>query len=197
MPDEATDLAGREFVIALPLACPGAELGERQAGLTWSYDAQEERLRLRAEPNIGLETSPVTVAAGEHEAVEGFWIPRPWTDSEDCPPRQDATASPGTQPPPSAPSIGLAQFFTAADSRTRQRAGRPYETVERIEAEQLSSEQGFRLVIAGRVAAAGGTIVCHSLRPDIRPSCLIAVEIDRVSFLIPNTGTTLASWEPR
>jgi hypothetical protein len=197
-PAEAANLAGREFTLTIPFGCGGPEGAERPAGLSWSYDAEEERLRLRAEPTIDVETAAVAAIGGNYEAVEGFWIPRPWTDSEDCPPPPGA-AAPEDPAQPTPPSVGLAQFFTAADSRTRQRAGRAYESVARIEADQLPNAQGFGLVIEGRIAtvASDRTIVCHSPRPDIRPNCVIAVEIDRVAFLNPRSGTTLASWEPR
>lgn len=194
-PSELATFAGREFTLVIPFGCPGAEAGERQAGMSWGYDAQAERLRLRAEPTINLESAPVAEVGGDYEAVEGFWIPRAWTDSEDCP-RFAAGREDQTQP--TRPAVGVAQFFSAADSRTRRREGRAYEAIERIEAARLPNGQGFRLVISGRVAAVASdrTIACHSPRPDIRPSCVIAVEIDRVAFLNPKTGATLASWEP-
>ena len=202
LPTETAELAGREFVLAIPFGCPGAEPGEAQAGMSWSYEVERERLRLRAEPTIDLESAAAaaaTAASGDVEAVEGFWIPRAWTDSEACPPARDAGTPPAIPAAPTPPTIGLAEFFTAADSRTRQRAGRAYESVERIEAADLPGERGFRLVISGRVAtkASDRTIACHAPRPDIRPICLIAVEIDRIAFVNPKNGSTLASWEPR
>src|SRR3546814_5115234 len=78
------------------------------------------------------------------DAVEGFWIRRPWTSSERCAPAlQPApeTADAGAEsdvdeapevagPPPPVPvesqTVGIAQFFAPEGRRTLRRGTRPY-----------------------------------------------------------------------
>src|SRR3546814_10529086 len=108
----------------------------------WSSDVCSSDLK----PHIWDEPDWVRALAGElrFDAVEGFWIRRPWTSSERCAPAlQPApeTADAGAEsdvdeapevagPPPPVPvesqTVGIAQFFAPAGRRTLRRGTRPY-----------------------------------------------------------------------
>ena len=188
-----TELAGRQFEMKIPFGCYGPSAEDDGAALGWSYESGTAALRLRAKPDVSAESPIVQAIGGEEvEAIEGFWIPRPWTASETCPPPR--AGEPTAVPSP--PSIGLARFFTESDSRIGRRDLRSYETVKRISAESLPREGGFIMALSGRLVAlpSGQTVKCHSQHPNARPACLISVEIERVDFQNAETGETIATW---
>lgn len=63
--------------------------------------------------------------------VEGFWIPRPWSYSDACPPRRDQPV-PASPTPPAGQTFGPAELFDAGDSRVQRRSDRPYEQVLKL-----------------------------------------------------------------
>ena len=79
---------------------------------------------------------------------------------------------------------------------TARRSDRPYEIVSRIPAHRIVPEQGFRLLLEGRLAALGdrGPIACRSDDPKRRPQCLIRAEFERVAIINPSDGQVLAEW---
>ena len=182
------ELAGRRFVVKLRFGC-GGPVGE--GPLNWGYDEEEQRLMVRATPDIegtaaGVEASPEEPI----EAVEGFWIPRPWLLSDDCPAETSAGAA---APPP--PTVGIAHYFTADDSRVSRRSRRSYEIVRRAEPAILPPSGGFNLVLEGRLKPwpQAGVIRCRGAG-DTRPICIVSAEFDRVSFENPDTGQIVAQW---
>lgn len=200
LPQELAALAGREFTLRLPFGCPGA-LETATPTLSWRYDEADEALRLRAEPVrwTALEWLPaqaVEIAgSAPAEAVEGFWITRPWMSSDACPAAPDASTS---APVPATPeTLGIAQFFAAEASRIGRRNGKAFQTVEKIAPGAFDVTRGFRLRLHGRVAAApnGAPILCRTEVPGSRPVCLISVALDEVAFENPVDGTTLATWD--
>jgi hypothetical protein len=128
------------------------------------------------------------------EAIEGFWIPRPWLKTDSCPavegdPLQTAVlASPQT--------LGLAAVFEAGGSRVSRRAGRAYQfTVREKEAPLAPPKNGYRLLLEGRIEAfpSGRAIQCRASSPDERPVCVAAARLDRVAFETAEQET-LAEW---
>ena len=186
-------LAGRRFAVRLPFGCAGmTEDAEMPFG--WSYDAEEQTLRVRITPQQWIEVPWVAerLKGREVESVEGFWMPRPWTSSEACPPQ--APAIPGER----SSWLGIAHFFGTESSRVGQRRGKALELVERVPPEQLPSGSGFQLLLEGRIARVPGgqdTVLCHAAGAYDRPTCLIAAEFVRVAVENPATLETLAEWQ--
>ena len=187
-------LAGRQFSFRIRFGCRGpaaeAEGEESAPSLSWSYEAEEERLKLRAAPDIDSEQPLVQAVAGEgFEAIQGFWIRRPWLLENACPARplaQDA----------SQPTLGIAHFFSEAGSRGRPRSREAYESVQRLAASALPGPAGFDLVLNGRLTALpdGRVIRCAAVETSARPVCLISAEFNRVSIENGATGVQLAEW---
>jgi hypothetical protein len=130
------------------------------------------------------------------ESIEGFWVARPWTSSEDCPPAGAAPAS-GQLPAASADqTLGIGQFFMPEDSRVGRRDGRAYEAVQSVAREALELKRGLHLRLRGKLTRApgAGPVLCRALS-HTRPVCLVAVTLDEVAVLNPATGAALATWD--
>ena len=190
-------LVGRRFEVRIPFGCYGAVPEDSAATLRWNYDAEKEALRISATPEVWADIAWAHALAGDRiEAVEGFWIPRPWSTDEACPTPEARMRVPPILPAPQQ-TVGLAQFFETGSSRVPRRDGKPYQTVEKVSLESLRATDGFRLVLGGRISAlpSGQPIGCHSPGAELRPVCLVAVEFDRVAFENPQSGALLAEWE--
>jgi hypothetical protein len=196
--DENAALVDRRFEVRIPFGCEGPAAANAGDPLRWISDAKRQTLRLSARPEIWTDAAFATAVtdAADIEAVEGFWIPRPWLASEACPPRSVRSPASEEALPAPRPTLGLAQFFRPGESRLSQRGGRPYEVVKRATPEAVESLQGFRLVLRGRVAALpdGQPVRCYSESSDLRPICLVSVELDYVAFEKPVTGEIIAEW---
>lgn len=225
LPEAVARIAGRSFEIRLPFGCPG-EAQSEDVPLGWQYDAEDRALRVRAQPTlwpveIWAPQAPSEEADGPAvEAVEGFWIARPWTTSEACPPTGSASPTPPVSTPaeasvqpgeaestesasPSAPpeldpeqTLGVAQFFGPESSRVGRRDGQPYRAVVRVEPEALNLSQGLRLRLRGTVSNApnGAPVLCQA-RGNARPLCLVSVTFDQVAVENPGTDATIATWD--
>lgn len=188
--DAQEKLAGRRFTLRIRFGCTAPD-GPSARAMSWAYDEAEQRLTIRAHPDISAE-SPFLADMGDPvEAVEGFWIPRPWLFTDACP--ADAAAESGALPEP---TVGIAQYFTAHDSRVQRRARRSYEIVRRAEPAIAPPALGFNLVLTGRLRSwpQSGVIRCQGRGPDARPVCIVSAELDRVSFEDPEDGLTVAEW---
>ena len=213
-------LDGRPFEVRIRFGCRGPALGEG-SWLGWSYDAEERRLRVLARPTLSAD-EPLIAAldAGEVEAVEGFWIPRPWLLQAQCPaaaavqapaeqspdpdPQAKRPTAPPTSPPegvapepvPASPRIGIAQFYSRTDPRTGRRQGRPFEAIKVLDEGQPVGSQGFNLVLSGRLRALPGlgVIGCSTRGPDSPPDCIVSADFDRVWIEQPDGGEIIAQW---
>lgn len=181
-PKAVVDLAGRRFSLRLPFGC----LGPQTTGAArYEYDTGKNSLKLtaRAETWTKVEAIRDLVGTPQTEAIEGFWIPRPWILADACPAMRPQPVPVGAPPPaaaPLAPTVGVVSTFEAGDSRLQQRGTRPYEVVRKAEAPPSES---FRLTLEGRIVDdAGGPVVCRSDDPDRPPLCLVRVELDRVAI---------------
>ena len=217
--------------------------GESDAATGWTYDSATQRLTLKATPDISLddvapaklaEASPpptaTTNAAGGAadkslaapslplpnpvEAVDGFWIERPWIFADRCPvadeipaaaentPDKDSDAAasddpvPATAAPSTASRFGIAQLYTARDSRTGRRGGEAYSITRRVVEAERPDPKSLRLVLRGRlsVAPGGQLIQCKFTTPDVPPRCIISASFDRVSFENADGSTVYAQW---
>jgi len=200
LPEAQRDLVGRTFSLALPFGCNGPQRVDAPEWAGWTLARGERTLRLSARPERWGEAEWMRSLAKDmtFEAVEGFWIERPWTASEDCPkpvPVADQ-AAPADLPPPERPTVGLAQFFARGSPRTFQRGLRPYAHTSRIADEPGAEGVSYRLVVSGRVTGFpdGQPIRCNSEAADRRPVCILAVELARVAFQTAPEGEVLAEW---
>jgi hypothetical protein len=197
LPEDVRATANRRFELALPFGCAGPAGENGQAPLRWRYDEDEEVLRLHVAPT---SWRPVEWGVGENtgiEAVEGFWLARPWSSDVVCP--QRAHAAPTGTEPITLPgqTLAIAQFFTGTDRRAALRDDRPFETVQRVPLGQFDAARGFRVLLTGRIdrVPGGGPVRC--IQPagiEQRPICVVAVVLDEVRIENPIGAEVLATW---
>ncbi|MDO9432981.1 MAG: hypothetical protein Q7T84_16890, partial [Phenylobacterium sp.] len=191
-------LIGRRFSLKIPFGCDGAQVSPSGAQAFAEYDATKKTLRLVARP-AAWKTLPLVQGLADVdqiESVEGFWVPRPWSASEACPPRRD-DAIPVTPTAPTAPTLGLARLFMTGGTRALQRGERPYEFVQKIaDGDVAALSRSFNLVLQGRLVGfdRSTALRCWSESTAHRPICLYAVEFDRIAFENGADGKVLAEW---
>lgn len=212
-------LDGRQFEFRIRFGCRGPSTDLREQWLGWTFDSETGTLRLRAMPTLAADDELVAeLGGGEFEAVEGFWIPRPWLLQPACPataairpaaaeagaeasPEEEpgkpaAGTYPVTEPLPRWPRIGIAQFFSATDPRTGRREMRPYEAVETVDPKRPIGSQGFNLVLSGRLKAlpGKGVIACVAKGAESPPECVVSADFDRVRIEEPASRDVIAEW---
>jgi len=203
---EGTDpLVGRTFSLRLPFGCTGPATTETPSdGLAhWRWGPDQESIRLSLSPADWIEAPLMQGAVvaedaepqpNQWEAVEGLWIARPWLASEDCP---ASGLSASISAPPSPQTTGIAAVFGQDSSRLGRRNGRAYEFTIRQQGDtpMTAPAAGYRLRLEGRVVAFpdGRATRCVSYSPDQRPTCVAAVQMDRVAFE-DAAGTVLSEW---
>ena len=209
------DMDGDRFEFRLRFGCPRPGAEQPSGGpFSVRFDGETRRLRLSAAPTVSAEDPAVAAVAGEDvEAVEGFWVERPWLLAAGCPavpppPKEAQTeAEPAdTQPAESEPDsqpvlqvlprVAIAQFLTANDPRTDRRGKRPYEATKTLPENSEPSRQGYDLVLSGRLRAKGNgkVISCTAASPDRPPTCMVSALFDRVWIRHPGTGELIAEW---
>lgn len=206
-------LDGKEFELRIRFGCGGQPKAAKPTPLGWSLD-DSGVLRIHATPDIS-EKDPAIAAMGlqDVEAVEGFWLERPWLLQATCPavpspPASDqpqsaaASAANGSKPPiasspgAAAPRVGIAQFFTATDPRTVRRDDRPYQAVKKLDGSAEVGQEGFDLVLSGRLRAlaAGRAIRCVASSTEAAPVCVIAASFDHVWIEDAASKDRIADW---
>jgi hypothetical protein len=199
-------LVGRTFSLKLPFGCGGpAATGQESGGVAqWQWSDDQTSIRLSMVPENWI-ASPLTAGAvvvesgaspeNAWEAVEGFWIERPWLAIEGCP---AASLSTTITAPPTAQSVGLVAVYPEGGSRLGRRNGRAYQHTLRAEGDTPLTPPtgGFALRLEGRVVGFPNDRAgrCVAFNPDQRPTCVVAVQLDRVAFETAATGETLAEW---
>lgn len=222
--DQRRRLDGKRFEVRIRFGCPadlrppsGSADPQPQrdpARFDVKFGEVDRMLRIRAAPDLNVGDPLVASIRGEtFEAVEGFWLRRPWLLAEGCPPAPPpppVNANPGDAPaatkgakaaaasPAPAPThrVGIAEFFTEADSRAGRRDGRAYETTKVLGGVQRPSDIGYNLVLSGRLRQlpSGQVITCVAANPDEAPQCVISADFDRVRIEAPGTREVLAEW---
>jgi hypothetical protein len=207
------ELDGRQFSVRLPFACAGPLTGDADAPMKMTLRSDSKVLEVRAVPTIG----PNDVAMERDEqgednpirAIEGFWIEWPWMMAEQCPP---SAQLPPTDPfmtmraagkvddlPPAPPeperTAGIAQFFTATDSRLASRSGRDYHRVVPL-AEGVAAPKGLYLMLEGRLRTwpDGKVIRCSASQHGGRPPCIAGSTIDRVAIERADDLSVIGEW---
>lgn len=197
----ADPLVGKRFSVTVAFGCRGPEPtveGQAEGLARWSWAPERRAIQLSMTPGDWTDSALIADAGGENwEAVEGFWIARPWMENGGCP---ALTADPLASGPaaPSPQTVGLAAVFTADGSRLERRNGRAYAHSVRPEGEAqavAAPTDGYRLRLQGRMASfpGGRAIRCRAAGPDQRPVCIAAVNLDRVAFETAG-GETLSEW---
>jgi hypothetical protein len=191
------ELEGRRFELRLPFGCNGPASPGSNAAMRWTYDAAESALRIHVAPFTWAANAWWTGdAPAGVEAVEGFWITRPWTSSEECPAAHQPAAT-GAEPvtlPGQTLAIGR---ILSGEAREGQRAGNLYQAVMRVPENELDASRGFRLRVSGRIASVPGSGPLHCQQPagpEQRPICLVAVTMDEVAIENPAKEEVLATW---
>lgn len=197
----ADPLVGRTISLRIAFGCNGPALPSSPAlaGLAhWSWTDDGKAIELNMTPG---DWAVSTLIAGtdntpDWEAVEGFWIPRPWIVSEDCPAVVQSPATP-QQGEVSPQTLGLAAIFEAGGSRIVRRNGRAYTFTIRSDSESAleAPQQAYRLILEGRIASFpnGRATRCLAVSPDQRPVCVVATKLDRVAFEDAQ-GVMLSEW---
>ena len=225
---EQRELDGRQFEFRIRFGCAGPSPDLAQALLGWTFDPAKRTLRVRVAPTIAADDPLASRIAGEDvEAVEGFWVPRPWLFQPSCPAEVAARTAPAQPPvtdgepdqakgsevgrrdagesqsgeegahaPVRWPKVGIAQFFTKDDPRTRRRDARPYEAVKVLAADQPVGARGYDFVLSGRLRAlpGKGVIECVAHGPDRPPDCVVSAQIDRAWIEQPDSKQIIAEW---
>lgn len=195
---DVTDAAGRRFEIRLPFGCNGPAGEASNAAMRWRYDKDAEALRLHVAPVAWrAEEWWRNGAPASIEAIEGFWVARPWTSSEACPLSRAEPATTGAEPITlPGQTLAIGQIFADGDARAARRDGKPYQSVLRVPESELEASQGFLVRLKGRLAGEPrGPVRCQqSAGPEQRPICLVAVELDEISIENGATQETLATW---
>lgn len=183
-------LAGRAFELRIAFGCDGPAGDEMATGWQLSDDGKSMTLSVSPEDWSGLPLIAPLVEEGSVEAARGFWVSRPWSNDARCPPPA-ATSALGLER-----SIGIATLFAAESSRVGRLTEPLRATVTLDEPRDFGA--GLQLAIAGRIDRwpDGRAIRCRSEDPMLRPSCLVAADIDRISVIDPATGETLSTWNP-
>jgi hypothetical protein len=198
LPDTKDPINGRRFSLRIPFGCRGPQTGAGVNQAYYEYDPVKKTMRLVARPGTWTTLPLMQDLSGseEIEAVEGFWIPRPWSPSEACPPNRDGSI-PVTPTPAATQTLGLARIFEKDGSRILRRDGRAYEFVRKMdEGDDARLAHSYRLVLEGRVEgySEGRAVRCWAESADHRPVCLYAVAFDRVAFEDADSGAMLAEW---
>lgn len=208
--DANASLAGRRFTIRQAFGCAGPDLrspGDPTVSGTaqWSFGKDNKSIEIRLSP-ADWRTSPLLVGDPGWEAAEGYWLTRPWLQSESCPTPAlgDDTplASPDVvpalarpRPAPTPQNAGLVVLFGKDSSRVSRRDSKPFTVTLRSDTPLVAPANGYRLVIEGRFGAFpdGQAIRCSAASFDQSPVCVAAAEIDRVAFE-DTEGNLLKEW---
>lgn len=205
LPKANLELTDRTFELRLAFGCGGSNSADWGQ---WSIDPETRVLRISVRPQVWSEDPMMkALAAGApFDAAEGFWIERPWTRSEECPPFNPAGPTPSPSLPddqptttPDAPvahTLALIQYFSPDAPRTLRRGSRPYAYIGKVPETASLDRKGFRLKLVGRLRGFGDgqPIHCVSSTPMRPPICAAAVEFTQVVLEDAETGESLADW---
>jgi hypothetical protein len=199
---------GDRYEVRIRFGCSTPDSSAVAAPFVVQYDEESRRLQVRASPDLDENEPWIAALAGDKvEAVEGFWMRKPWMLASGCSVDPKPVASENTEdtgePTQAMPAVkrnewrvGIAQFFGATDTRTTRRDNRAYETTKTLAEDRPASLQGYDLVLSGRLRelSDGRVIACHVVSPELPPECVASVTFDQVKIQRADTQETLAEW---
>jgi hypothetical protein len=198
LPQSGAALVGRSFVLRMPFGC-GGDMADEKKSLTWAgwaFNPKTRALKLTARAADFADREWVKQLAGEmtFDAVEGFWIRRPWTRADQCGTGDGAFSDDVLSGP--AQQLAIAQFYAPEGSRTLRRGDRPYSSTVKLEQDQLPSQRGYQIQLEGKLRGFpdGQPVHCLQQDPAVAPRCLIAVQFDRVAFVAPGQDEAIVEW---
>ena len=232
--DRDAGLNGRTVSVRLPFGCGGTAGADDAAaaglprlvrnpdgGLTLTVTPEDLKARISA----GGVAPAAETSLDQWDAIEGFWIARPWSGADACPAPAIAATAPvaapeaskveadGSKPAKTAveasPPVqilpertaGLAAVVEADASRLGRRQGQAYAHVIRGEkgAAATPAPGGYALRLEGRLTtfADGKAVKCVQRDVESRPVCVAALRLDRLAFEDGATGALLSEWRPR
>lgn len=194
-PPENIKLAGQRFTLSLPFGCSGPTPTEAELPRNgWSYDAKTETLRGQVSPEVWTDAPWAAAASAEEpfEEAEGFWIARPWSNLEGCPPAYEKAGA----SLPSPQTVAIARFLNPGSKRSAKRSGEAYRFSKKVAPDKVPGAAGLRLVIEGRLSAdpSKQPLGCWSDSPDVRPICVFNARFDRVAIVDGASKTVFAEW---
>lgn len=195
LPEEMAATVGQRFDFVIPFGCDGPSPGDSDATMRWRYDEEEGVLRLHVMPDTWQGADWGLPDEGEPHGARGFWVPRPWSSSDDCPARDKAAQSPS---PPSQ-TLALAQFQQGGE-KDFWRTERPLQKTVRMAPEDFDASRGFRLRLIGRIDQVPGNGPVHCRQPlgsGQRPECVLAMALHEIRLEDGAGGPPLAIWEDR
>lgn len=195
-PEELRSAVGRRFDLVLPFGCEGPVEGDRKTPFGWQYDAVRTTLRIWIKP-VRWERAiwprvPEDADAGE-QAMEGFWIERPWSTATSCPTPSSESAVAAVDPGQEHDEVAIARRVED-DAKTNARG---YEIVKRMEPGDFDPARGFTLRIVGRLLADGDGGPVQCVQPagmQKRPQCLVRGDFAELRIENPKTGDVLGVW---
>lgn len=200
-PPAADPLVDRTFRVQLPFGCDGpTPLAEAAvtAGLAqWRPGLEGKTITLDLTPADWTGSAWLGGGeGGQWEAIEGYWLARPWLVPDGCPKLRADPLATGPRTP-AAQTLGLAAVYEAGGSRVGRRKGRAYSFVIRGTdgTPVVAPAGGYRLRLEGRIGtfAGGRAVRCRADGLDQRPVCVVAIRLDRVAFEDAE-GNVLSDW---
>ncbi|GLV30242.1 hypothetical protein TomTYG75_27580 [Sphingobium sp. TomTYG75] len=198
LPQSNAALVGRSFILRMPFGCGGEmsdeEKQERWAG--WTFNPKSRALKLTVRSAEFAEAEWVKQIAGEmtFDAVEGFWIGRPWTSADRCGSGGNASSNVVLSEPNQ--QLAIAQFYSPEGSRTLRRGDRPYSSTVKLDEGQSPSPAGYQVQLEGKLSGFPDGQPVHCVQQDsaVAPRCLIAVQFTRVAFFAPGQDNAIVEW---
>lgn len=194
LPEKVLQAAGKRFDLVLPFGCAGPSAQGGTNALGWGFDEDDSVLRVYADPQ-GWTMAEWGLASSAGTALKGFWIPRPWSSSVNCPAQVGHAGATGADP------ITLpGQTLAIAQTIPSDREWRSFEKVERAKSDKLETGAGFRLRLTGRLDGFGdvGPVKCiQPAGPEQRPLCMLAARFEEVRIENAATGEVLGVWDER
>lgn len=193
LPETNRALVDRKFLLAMPIGCAGADQDDWSS---WTYNSMTGAVKVSARNEQWQDAPwlPQIASAASHEAIEGFWIRRPWTSAESCLPIPDPP--PPVDPAATRQTLALAQFFSRGSPRTLRRAGRPFSITYKARPGLSDTEWKFSLVLRGKISAFpdGQPVHCRSKTPELAPVCIIAAAFQNIALRDDTSGERIAEW---
>ena len=196
------ELRGDIFEVRIRFGCPSDTTRISVGPFGLGFDEKTGTLRVRAKPDVSEAEPWVRTVAGETvEAVEGFRMNRPWLLDAACPISRSVPGRKVADAGISAAGernqwVGIAQFFTGADSRTGQLDHRAYEATKNLGDGVKPSTKGYDLVLAGRLRQlpSGRIIACNAHDSQQPADCVISAKFDKVRIERGDNREVLAEW---